>query len=1607
LAITGQCKRRRIVINADAYISGATSNVPVLVKFNSTSHPDLFATGDDKDSVWFSADASGQTTLYHEGVVFDATDAIFYVKVDLSSTADTVIYFWYGQPTITGTESASNVWTNGVRIWHMEDLNDTLGAGNLTNSGTSESTSGISGKCRSFDGSNDSLTFSNITVSTHTIMIWWKSDIETLQSLVSLGSTLIYSSYPIIKRDDTGAIFIQFRTDNSSGVRNGTIGTWDTNWHFITTIAQNDTTPDAYMDASAMTLSGSVSTAHPVIKGLGVQGDNDYYWFDGLMDEVWIFSDNKTADFIKAVYENVNNYSTFITIDGAVTIGSSPKMIVPVWPVSGGTPYDESPTCGIGLTATVTKQRGYARAVSSGLGISAAITKQADFTGAVTCGIGISVQGQALSGFDKRISLTIDHTKLSSTLTDFPLLIKLSTSSGVSAQDISAIFTELGANSKKIAVTTSNNTQCYVEIERWDNANNLAILWAKIPSISHETDTTLYLYYDSTASDNTTYVGDTDSEVAENVWDSNYKGVFHFNSETTIKDSTSNDNDGSITGTLSLSDGQIGKAVSIGANEYITLTDTITLTDYTWTISYWLKEGALGFNCIVGSDTNYHHFIRNTNVVAQAIVQAMSDTTNQKNYRGNYTRDTDWHYYTVRRTASGNNVKIFADGQETTYSESTMADQDLTLDYIGRFNTTEGYSSNRTEGLLEELRVSNSARSDAWLIADYNSQNDSLITYSSEQSLAGVSTQADFNRTVSCGLGIAAAISSQSDYIRAVSCGLGIAALAEPEEELKESVSASIGVAAGITTQSDYIRSVSGSLGVAAGVTAQLNIPKSLNCAIGIAVSITTQADYNAIVSAGIGVAAETGRLSELTQAISCGIGISATVSTQADYLRSISCGIGIDAAVTAQRNVPQAISSGIGINAAISHQSDYLRAVAASLGISVDIEESGGAEELVAANIGISGSITTQANFARSVALGVGITATIEEIQGKIQSIDSAIGITAEITAIETYNRSLSCGIGMAAGISSQSTYSRALVCSIGLTGLVTIPAFEIVACGLGINAAVTHQADFNQDVSCGIGLTVSITKEMPREISCGIGLTSAIITQADFNRAVNSGIGLSFGTLGEQGYIRNVSCGIGMALGVSRTLAYLRNIPANLGLDVTVSHSETFTRSVSSGIGLAISPITQADFLRGITSGIGLTAMVTHKVYTDLDNYNVEKVTVSKNIQDAMWQTNVYIDGTTIPAYFRHYIIEMTDYADVSHTVFHGFFPNADYNLNVANNKVTLTAYDYGWYLAAQYVPNTYRITSSAANPSAIILALLGGDSWRNTTGIEPYNIQDVDAWGTTLTAKSFVFDKKTSKKQAIDEICTYTNHIFVLKWRIDGVTGEVVPCAYFIHEDDVDTELDLPSKVTFTSPSVYVKNGIKIEDKQNEKVNRVRVAGANPITGDWYEAVVESAGVTYGDEIAIEYYAESSNLDTQQKVDDKAQALFDFFNTVAKTYTATLIGRADLELYQLVNFSGYSLIGTEDMRIIGISYTDYGTHNETTIQFTSDQALSDLKALNRSMGGDIYNNTTNILNHYFIDLTKIAVGTITGIDGNSATIELEDGSGFVTARLINQDE
>ncbi len=154
-----------------------------------------------------------------------------------------------------------------------------------------------------------------------------------------------------------------------------------------------------------------------------------------------------------------------------------------------------------------------------------------------------------LSDWDQRVKLTIDNTDIDAALSNFPILVYLSASSGRNSDDVSFVFDELTSddNRKKIAITRADGiTECYVEIEKWDDANEQAWLWVKVLSVASGADTDLYLYYDITQADNDTYVGDTNDVVAENVWGDGYF-ITHFKDDpnnTHIRDSSSYSSDG-------------------------------------------------------------------------------------------------------------------------------------------------------------------------------------------------------------------------------------------------------------------------------------------------------------------------------------------------------------------------------------------------------------------------------------------------------------------------------------------------------------------------------------------------------------------------------------------------------------------------------------------------------------------------------------------------------------------------------------------------------------------------------------------------------------------------------------------------------------------------------------------------------------------------------------------------------------------------------------------------------------------------------------------------------------------------------------------------------
>jgi len=272
-------------------------------------------------------------------------------------------------------------------------------------------------------------------------------------------------------------------------------------------------------------------------------------------------------------------------------------------------------------------------------------------------------------------------------------------------------------------------TQLYTEIEYWDWSNEQAWLWTKIPTISSGIDIDIYLYYDSTQNDNIDYIGDTGSTPAQNVWNSNFKAVFHLTQDPTggsncILDSTSNNNHGTPQGSMTsddLVDGKIGKALEFdGSNDWIQIDESIIDGLTALTVEaliyrtdsdnvqmfcdgiHWNENVSIDFGFGVTGLVNFS--IYNSTVTYIRLLDIDVGAVQDQ-----------WVAFTGV-FAANDYIKCFKDGIEKGYlshSVPSVKDEDNNL-CIGRSNY--GGGSNYYGGKFCEFRLSNIDRSTAWVI---------------------------------------------------------------------------------------------------------------------------------------------------------------------------------------------------------------------------------------------------------------------------------------------------------------------------------------------------------------------------------------------------------------------------------------------------------------------------------------------------------------------------------------------------------------------------------------------------------------------------------------------------------------------------------------------------------------------------------------------------------------------------------------------------------------------------------------------------------------------------------------------------------------------------
>lgn len=345
------------------------------------------------------------------------------------------------------------------------------------------------------------------------------------------------------------------------------------------------------------------------------------------------------------------------------------------------------------------------------------------------------------------IKITIDSSKIAEPLKDFPLRVNLASGGSLANFDPFYFFFALGSagKRKKIKVTLEDEkTQCYVEIEPgYSFDNETMTLWVKVPFVSATADTILYLYYDPEFEDNSQYVGDTGDVAAKQVWDASYLSVLHMaqapNGALSIKDSTSNQNHFDANGDMDandLVDGSVGKAISFtyAYGDYHMLWGDTSLSEQMTgdiTVEAFTTPSADDNGRVVNLDDS-HYFVPwaivggDTGGVPWAYMLRLDDEQNVYSTQKLYGTAGSPIYTAGLLDISEKLMLSQVNNQKasTTYSGGIAGLFDETPVFIGaRPEIVDFY-----EGIIDEVRLSNVARSEAWRDATYYSLVDQLVS---------------------------------------------------------------------------------------------------------------------------------------------------------------------------------------------------------------------------------------------------------------------------------------------------------------------------------------------------------------------------------------------------------------------------------------------------------------------------------------------------------------------------------------------------------------------------------------------------------------------------------------------------------------------------------------------------------------------------------------------------------------------------------------------------------------------------------------------------------------------------------------------------------------
>ena len=349
--------------------------------------------------------------------------------------------------------------------------------------------------------------------------------------------------------------------------------------------------------------------------------------------------------------------------------------------------------------------------------------------------------------YAKKFSVSFPGIADGTTLTDFPVLVKISASSPSGFRYADCVK-EGGAD---LRFADENGTLLPCEVEDW-NPEGESFIWVKVPTLTAGTRITGYYGWNFAPAVDST-----------EVWDNGFSAVWHMGADAdsaTQDDSTVNpltltkarsDNiyqDGTLPGVA----GKVGKAAEFCKRDDkkggyhgkdtsgkldggTTSTGASAITIEAWTFQTAVSTGNNEYRYVLAKRTGdgtgaarrtYRFMVRpSSSKVCQYWYKKVDDTVTEYNsWPGDPAPELNvWNYQVQRLNGETKEKAYFLNGNSDYHPKTEDAGVPLNALPGGDFflgNWDDQWTATAFPGSIDEVRISNVARSDAWLQATYD-----------------------------------------------------------------------------------------------------------------------------------------------------------------------------------------------------------------------------------------------------------------------------------------------------------------------------------------------------------------------------------------------------------------------------------------------------------------------------------------------------------------------------------------------------------------------------------------------------------------------------------------------------------------------------------------------------------------------------------------------------------------------------------------------------------------------------------------------------------------------------------------------------------------------